>query len=126
MRIHSYFFSRRITRVALGIGLSLIGTASLVHAHGGMASPDELGPPLFTSAALAFVCYWVVVLWPSSKRNDSDDSPGKENLPASGRQRSMRATSKVAGPRPPSSELRKVQNSVRRSGLEARRKANDV
>jgi hypothetical protein len=27
-----------------------------------------------TSVALAFVCYWVVILWPSSKRGDHNAS----------------------------------------------------
>jgi len=43
----------------------MLASASLAFAHGGMASPDELGRPLALSAAIAFVCYWAVVLWPS-------------------------------------------------------------
>jgi len=42
----------------------------MAFAHGGMASPDELGQPLAISAAIAFVCYWAVVLWPSRTRTD--------------------------------------------------------
>ncbi len=42
----------------------------LAHAHGGLAGPNEVGPPIMTSIALAFVCYWVVILWPASKRGD--------------------------------------------------------
>jgi hypothetical protein len=32
-----------------------------------MAGPSELGPPLLTSGALGFACYWLVILWPSKK-----------------------------------------------------------
>lgn len=40
---------------------------TLVHAHGAMG-PDELGPPLGTAGLLGFVSYWVVMLWPASKK----------------------------------------------------------
>jgi hypothetical protein len=64
----------------VGILLWLVGTPAIAHAHGGMAAPDELGPPLFTSVALGFVCYWVVILWPSSKRKD--DAPAAAGPPS--------------------------------------------
>ncbi len=65
---HRRFFS------AAAAAILWIGAASsAAHAHGGMAGPDDLGPPLFTSIALAFVCYWAVVLWPSSKRERGGD-----------------------------------------------------
>jgi len=51
-------------------GAWMLASASLAFAHGGMASPDELGRPLALSAAIAFVCYWAVVLWPSCKGQD--------------------------------------------------------
>ena len=38
---------------------------SLAHAHGMNAA--EMGPPIITSGVLAFVCYWLVVLWPGSE-----------------------------------------------------------
>jgi len=41
--------------------------ASSAHAHGGIAGPDELGPPVITSALLGIACYWLVLLWPSRK-----------------------------------------------------------
>jgi hypothetical protein len=50
-------------------------SAAAAHAHEGMAGPGEIGPPLLTSVALGFVCYWLVILWPSSK-NDGD-APNK-------------------------------------------------
>ncbi len=39
---------------------------SLAHAHGMDAA--AMAPPLITSGLLAFVCYWLVMLWPASKR----------------------------------------------------------
>jgi len=71
--------SRRLI-VSLVSFVALMVMASSAHAHGGMASADDLGPPLFTSAALAFVCYWLVILWPKSKRNNSD-GVSAEGLP---------------------------------------------
>jgi len=64
----------KLARVSAGLLLFLNATAVLAHAHGGMAGPDELGPPLFTSAALGFVCYWLVILWPKTKSKDPDSS----------------------------------------------------
>jgi len=75
MRMHRQPLCRQVIRQGLGIALSLVATVSIAHAHGGMAGPDDLGPPLFTSAALAFICYWIVILWPTSKRNGSDEAP---------------------------------------------------
>jgi hypothetical protein len=49
----------------------IAGTASAAYAHGGIAGPDELGPPVITSAALGILCYWVVVMWPSRKERNS-------------------------------------------------------
>jgi len=48
----------------------IAGMASAAYAHGGIAGPDELGPPVITSAALGILCYWVVVMWPSRKERD--------------------------------------------------------
>src|SRR5215475_14342148 len=42
---------------------------ALAHAHGSMSS-DELGPPLFTGGLLGFISYWIVILWPSSRKKD--------------------------------------------------------
>lgn len=41
--------------------------APLAHAHGGIAGPDELGPPVIISTALGIACYWTVMLWPSGR-----------------------------------------------------------
>ena len=41
---------------------------SSAYAHGGIAGPDELGPPVITAAALGIAGYWTVMLWPSRKK----------------------------------------------------------
>jgi hypothetical protein len=51
--------------------LWIAGTASAAYAHGGIAGPDELGPPVITSAGLGILCYWLVIMWPSRKERDS-------------------------------------------------------
>jgi hypothetical protein len=45
--------------------------AGPAYAHGDMAGPAELGPPLVVSAALAVISYWIVMLWP--RRPETDD-----------------------------------------------------
>ena len=62
---------------AIAIGTWLAASATAVHAHGGMVGPEELGPPLTISAALAFASYWLVLLWPAKK---SDDAPGAREV----------------------------------------------
>lgn len=60
------------------ITLALIAWALLLpclmppwaHAHRGFG-PAELGIPIWTTVGLAVVCYWVVILWPASKKKDS-------------------------------------------------------
>ncbi len=125
MSIHKQFLRRQIARPALGIAVSLIATASVAHAHGGMAGPDDLGPPLFTSAALAFVCYWVVLLWPRSKRRNSDQAPPGHKMSAGENRRLARQSRKTAVPRQ-TAQLRKVEGSRARRGAGAGRKASDI
>jgi hypothetical protein len=117
---------RRIIRQRLVIVLGLIAMASSAHAHGGMAGPDDLGPPLFTSAALAFICYWVVILWPASKRKGGPDDPsGGNRILTDENRRLARRSNKRAAPRP-TSQLRRVGNSRARGVAGSGRKANDV
>ena len=66
--------------------LSLAGLAclmvapALAHAHGGMAGPEELGPPIVTSGLLGFVCYWLVMLWPAAKKKGNPEvGSGRQN-----------------------------------------------
>ena len=54
-------------RGAIAAALWLLASASVAHAHGGIAGPDELGPPVITSTMLGIACYWIVMLWPSRR-----------------------------------------------------------
>ncbi len=54
--------------MALLAGLSLF--PSPVYAHG--MNISEIAPPVITASILAFVCYWLVVLWPASKSTETD------------------------------------------------------
>jgi hypothetical protein len=125
MGIQKQSLRRPMVRFAIGIVASLLTTASIAHAHGGMAGPDDLGPPLFTSAALAFVCYWVVILWPASKRKNSDDAPPGRKIPVGENRRHARQAQKTVAPRQ-TAQLRKVESSRARRGAGAGRKASDV
>jgi hypothetical protein len=73
----------------------LIVLPALALAHGGM-EPNEVGPPIGTASLLGFVSYWVVMLWPSSKKksgsqvgpngqtsssSSADTRPRKRKLP---------------------------------------------
>ncbi len=61
-----------------GIALALIAWAlilpylmpSWAYAHRGFG-PAELGLPLGATVVLGVVCYWIVILWPASKKKDS-------------------------------------------------------
>ncbi len=55
---------RCLTIALLWLGLF----SSSGYAHGGIAGPDELGPPVITAAALGIVGYWSVMLWPTRKK----------------------------------------------------------
>jgi hypothetical protein len=64
----------KTTTAAAGVMFCVVATsATAAFAHGGMASADELGQPLGASIALAFVCYWAVILWPSRKSNNGQN-----------------------------------------------------
>ena len=71
MRNWRFMAPRRTWRLSTAVLACLVAAPSLVYAHGGMAGPDELGPPIFTSGLLGFVCYWLVMLWPSAKKKDN-------------------------------------------------------
>jgi hypothetical protein len=85
--------SWRRVRIGVAALASMLASASAAHAHGGMAGPGELGPPLLTSGALGFACYWLVILWPSGKNrritpHDSgpkNGSSGRSSAQSSGR-----------------------------------------
>src|SRR6267154_3981047 len=78
----------RIARISTAALTTMLATASAAHAHGGMAGPSEIGPPLLTSGALGFACYWLVMLWPSAKNRRTPDDPGKNRKATGNRARS--------------------------------------
>ena len=49
---------------ALATAIWIALSATTAHAHGGIAGPDELGPPVIISTIIGIACYWIVVLWP--------------------------------------------------------------
>ena len=113
----------RIIRQGLAIIAGNLMTTSIAHAHGGMASTDELGPPLFTSVALAFVCYWLVILWPASKRKGTDDAPRGEKMLSDEQRRAAKRAHTRAAPRQ-NAQLRKLEGKRARS--KSGRKASDA
>ena len=54
---------------ALLVALLWMGLfAARAYAHGGIAGPDDLGPPVLTSAVLGVGGYWLMLMWPSRRR----------------------------------------------------------
>jgi hypothetical protein len=49
---------------ALATAVWIALSATTAHAHGGIAGPDELGPPVIISTVIGIACYWAMVLWP--------------------------------------------------------------
>ncbi|HVN91101.1 MAG TPA: hypothetical protein VMT61_14910 [Candidatus Binataceae bacterium] len=66
--------ARRKLLVALSWLLIGIGTA---HAHGGMAGPDELGPPVGISVTIGLASYFAITLWPTRSRGSERKNGGK-------------------------------------------------
>ena len=64
---HPFTVSRRVWHISMAVLVCLIVVPSVAHAHGGM-SGQEIAPPIVTSGVLGFVCYWLVMLWPSAKK----------------------------------------------------------
>jgi hypothetical protein len=69
--------TRNLIAATCAAGAWILASASVGFAHGGMASADELGRPLGVSIALAFVCYWAVMLWPSRKADNEQLKRGR-------------------------------------------------
>jgi len=61
------FLGAKCFRRVLVAALWLMLWYSSASAHGGMAGPDELGPPVIISTILGIGGYWTVMLWPSRK-----------------------------------------------------------
>ncbi len=62
---------RTVFRCLRAVVVALLWTsvfAASAYAHGGIAGPDELGPPVITSAVLGIGGYWLMLLWPSRRR----------------------------------------------------------
>jgi hypothetical protein len=66
---------RRSAATILSLGIWLLTSAAVAHAHGGMVGPDELGPPMAISGALAIMGYWLMMVWPFDRK----DPPDKKN-----------------------------------------------
>jgi hypothetical protein len=71
---------RGILGAVLGTGAWLITCTSLAHAHGGMVGPDELGPPVAISAGLGISGYWLMMLWPGSRRRRANGQAPKQMM----------------------------------------------
>ncbi|MGZ6210825.1 MAG: hypothetical protein ACXWNE_01120 [Candidatus Binataceae bacterium] len=68
---------RTIFRAVL-VALLWIGLfAARAYAHGGIAGPDDLGPPVITSAVLGVGGYWLMLMWPSRRRPAVNDKKRK-------------------------------------------------
>src|SRR5437867_3276275 len=109
MTVPPVVVSRRAWRLSMA-GLACLTVApSLAHAHGGMAGPGELGPPIFTSGLLGFVCYWLVMLWPSPKKKGNPEvGSSRQNRDAP---RTYRRAHKHAAHVKQVSRLRKLERS---------------
>ena len=62
---------RIVFRLSRATMVALLWTgifAARAYAHGGIAGPDDLGPPVITSAVLGIGGYWLMMLWPSRSR----------------------------------------------------------
>ena len=82
--------ARNLIAGACAGGAWILASASVGFAHGGMAGPDELGRPLGLAIAIAFVCYWAVVLWPARKRGGNVQA-NRGKRPPQGRNRRIAA-----------------------------------
>ena len=68
---------RTIFRTVL-VALLWVGLfAARAYAHGGIAGPDDLGPPIITSAVLGIGGYWLMLMCPSRRRPAVNDKKRK-------------------------------------------------
>lgn len=71
---------RIVSRSLRAVIIALLWTgifAAHAYAHGGIAGPDELGPPVITSAVLGIAGYWLMMLWPLRGRQAVDNKKRK-------------------------------------------------
>ena len=112
----------RKSHVTLSVAVftSLIIVPTLALAHGGMGT-DEVGPPLMTSGLIGFVSYWLVMLWPSSRKGKTVAGSGT-TITLRTRQRSRKRS--ALGKRIP--QLRKIEGNGQLDGDQtSRRRANN-
>ena len=108
-RNRPFALPRRVWRSSLAVLACLMAAPALAQAHGGMAGPAELGPPIFTSGLLGFLCYWLVMLWPSAKKkSDTAVGSGTQNKSATRTHRRSRQNSARVKRVP---RLRKIERS---------------
>jgi hypothetical protein len=104
--------SWRGVRIGVATLASMLASASAAHAHGGMAGPGELGPPLLTSGALGFACYWLVILWPSAKnRRATPDGSGPKT--GTSARLNEKSNGRKSARRKQTLHLKKVENKTR-------------
>ncbi len=102
----------RIARIAIAMLTTILTSASAAHAHGGMAGPSEIGPPLLTSGALGFACYWLVILWPSArKRIETPD--GSSTKKGDGARMNGPLSTRKSAPMKQTPHLKKVKSKMR-------------
>ena len=65
----SFAAPQRICSISLILLGNILATPVLVHAHG--MGLDEMAPPVTTSIVVGLACYWLMVLWPSKKKDIS-------------------------------------------------------
>jgi hypothetical protein len=70
-------FKRGLLRGIITALVWTVITVGVASAHGGMAGPDELGPPVGISVAIGLACYYLITLWPQRSRGDDRQPAGK-------------------------------------------------
>ena len=73
--------ARRVIGSALSLTLYLASSSAVAWAHGGMAGPEELGPPVFTSVLIGIACYMLMITWPSPKQPQQDEAKAVRRKP---------------------------------------------
>lgn len=120
IHIRSVSTIRHLWSASLVLLLVTLVLPVLAHAHGGMG-PDEVGPPLVTSGLLGFASYWVVMLWPWSRKND--DQGADTGVPTVSQPGGAKRSGRIKRLPP---RLRKVEGTGQsRVEPNARRKASD-
>lgn len=120
IHIRSVSTAPHLWSVSLAFLFATLVLPVLAHAHGGMG-PDEVGPPLVTSGLLGFASYWVVMLWPWSRKND--DQGADTGVPTVSQPGGAKRSGRIKRLPP---RLRKVEGTGQsRVEPNARRKASD-